>query len=466
MSKKNYLNYYGFICILCLVVAYGLFWIIIGAYYSYPNAEDLSIAQLSIEKGIIGGAIHLLHTLDGRYTTNILHGLNPLAYHLYYMDKLMPIIILLLFTTSIFSLLNNAFSYISKWKNGLYAFALTILFLSAIDLSQSLFWTAASLVYLSPLIFFFFFLSSFLKYKSTLKHRYHLASLIFLFLSLGGSELYLPIFGVALLLLLVHFKNDYSVRNVIFWYILIFILSAILFITAPGSLSRFGKFDEERDKIIGKLIVTALQLSWTSIKIWANAPLLLLLLIIGPSFKMKTIKIPQWVLIGSGFLTIYGVWVSVLFLMGSNSFPSRILTVITPIWIILVLLLTMRYSSYLKKYKLFFQTFFIISFFTVNNSYSSIFNDWKTGKLQVFKQKMDEQYNILTSSKTKEDCFSIVKLENINEYLPNSIASHPYIQPNRIESWNGEYEKYFQINEVNLISDTVNALSKINETIN
>ena len=166
-------------------------------------------------------------------------------------------------------------------------------------------------------------------------------------------------------------------------------------------------------------------------------------------------------------ITIYGVWLILTYLMGSKGYPARIVTVVNPIWVVSILLLTIKYSIYLTKYRSIFLILLLGSFFIINNSYSSIINDLRTNKLQIFKEKMDEQYFILTSAQKEEECFSIVELENIDSYLPYSIASHPYPTPNREDvHMNGAYEKYFQINEINLKGDTVKVLNTINEIIN
>ena len=54
-------------------IIYALFWLCFGSYFLFPNAEDLSVTEISRRKGVIDGAVDLLQGFDGRYFTNILH---------------------------------------------------------------------------------------------------------------------------------------------------------------------------------------------------------------------------------------------------------------------------------------------------------------------------------------------------------------------------------------------------------
>ena len=55
-------------------------WLTTGAWFSFPNAEDLSVSFKPRDMGIFYSVVQLLREYDGRYFTNLLHALNPLAF--------------------------------------------------------------------------------------------------------------------------------------------------------------------------------------------------------------------------------------------------------------------------------------------------------------------------------------------------------------------------------------------------
>ena len=430
---------------------YQLIWVFIGAYYSYPNAEDLSVAVLARDKGIFAGAIHLLQTFDGRYTVNILHGLNPLAFDAYYANKGMAVFTILICWFSVFHYLNIRFNKKKKSINLLYALVFTLLFFSILDLSKSLYWMICSFVYIYPLILFLNFYSFFLKYKDSLKNSDYAISTLFLFLAVGCCELYIPLFGVFLLLLYFQYKAKSTERKILFWYLVIFLFSSLLFVTSPGIINRYTQFEEDRIMSLTELILIALKYLWMSLKSLNYIPLFIFILLFNLEYKIPKRKISSfWILIIS-FAFALLLWIVVLFLMG-NGFPARILPVFVALFIFTFLKMSSNLSVLSNKKIL--AVSFIVLTIILPNSYTSIRNDYQFGKLKTFKQEMDKQYLLLTSNENKE-CLELITLKDIRAILPLSIATNPYIKPNREENyWNRAYEKYFHVDEIRLDIDT------------
>lgn len=452
--------------IFLFVVFYSITWIVIGAYYVYPNGEDLSLAALSRDKGIINAAINVLTTYDGRYTVNILHGLNPLAFNFYYGYKLMPIITFILFTGSIYLFLNTQFRQKPKNENCLYALVFISLFFSVIDLSASLYWMICSFVYIYPFIFFLFFYSFYLKYTYSSKRRYYLLSLIFLFLSIGCCELHLPIFGILLLILFLYHRKDMFQRNLTIRYIIVYIISVLFFVTSTGVTNRFNRFNQERDEVINNLFFYALNYSLDTFSSLSFIALLCFLIIFIYNYiDIKKDKKRIVLVICLGIIMIYMTWLILLYLRGDSGFASRITSV--PVFIAVVaFIFAVSYSSgfqKLRKIQLLTLILLPISFYLYNNSYTLIRNDFETGKLHVFKEEMDKQYMKLTTSNFGQNCIHSIELERLN-VIPTSISiPYRYILPNRRDPFlNSSYENYFNVDEVYLKNDTIHIQSEIN----
>lgn len=458
--------------ILLFIGLYSFISILIGAYYAYPNAEDLSVAMLARDKGILNGIVYLLQTFDGRYTTNLLHGLNPLAFDFYYGNKIMPIITFGLLTWALFTFLTNQFREKRKAENGLYAFVFVSLFFSVLDLSQSLYWMICSFVYIYPLIFFLFFYSFFLKYRQSSRIRDYVLSLLFLFLSVGCCELYIPVFGIILILLFFHFIKDSQHRQTMTWYLIVYISSSLLFITSPGITYRLGVYNNLRSEVFNDLFYKAFDYSLSSFSSWTYLPLILFLILFSLKYY-HSLEVKYRVLIlFLGLSTIFFIWTTVLLLMGNSGFSTRILPL--PVFILLVTLLFIlpNYSDYLFSKKKYLAIGLFVLFIYFDNSYSRIYKDFHSGKLTHFKQEMDLQYAQLRNAK-KDSCLSIVFIKNITPLLPSSIASQPYIKSNRYgktkqgewhAEWYNVYETYFRVDEVRLEGDTINLIERIYES--
>lgn len=451
--------------ILSILGVYGLFWISIGAYYSYPNAEDLSLASLSRDSGIISGAINMLTTYDGRYTVNVLHGLNPLAFDYYYGYKLIPIVTFFLFAFSLFLLLNVTFRNKPKFENGLYALVFVILFFSVIDLAASLYWMICSIVYIYPFIFFTFFLYFFYKFSDSSKKIDFGFSLVFLFLAVGCCELHLPIFGILLLSLFYYFKNDVIRRNLIIRYIVVYLFSALLFITSPGITNRFNRFNNERSEAFETLFQSSFEYTIKTFQSLSFIPLLFFLLLFVINYiRFKEMKSNGlFLILAVGCLLIYSTWLFLIFLRGDSGYASRISSV--PVFIaILTLIFTLSYFAKFfefKRIQLLISILMLSSFFFYPGSYSYIQHDFKMGKLQVFKNKMDANYVKLTRFNKNSRQFHSVELDIIEE-IPSSICiPYRYIISNREDDFlNASYEKFFKVDEVFLTGDTVRILNQ------
>lgn len=74
--KKISLRLLVFTTVIFIFWAYC--WFLLAAFFAQPNAEDLSLIANAKKDGILTSAAMLLNTYDGRFFTNILHGLNPL----------------------------------------------------------------------------------------------------------------------------------------------------------------------------------------------------------------------------------------------------------------------------------------------------------------------------------------------------------------------------------------------------
>lgn len=451
-NKINWIH-----CLLFIVFSYQLYWISLGAYFSYPNAEDLSVVTLSRDKGIIKGALHLLRTFDGRYTTNLLHGMNPLAFNGYYQNKWVPIFTILFSWLSVFHFLNVKYESKKSSVNLLYSLGFVTMFFSILDLSQSLYWMICSFVYIYPLILFLSFYTFYLKYKKYQKFRDFILSVLLLVLAVGCCELYIPLFGAFILFKLYQNREHQFQKKTLFWLLIIFIASSLLFVTSPGITNRFSILEENRTVNAIEMMSISLSYLWMSIKSWGYIPLVLFIVLFNLEYKQTDLKRRTyyfWHLTLCLLLAVL-LWVIVVFLMGNTGFPLRILPVFVALFTYVFLITLPIISICFQSHKKSIAILFLIGTIAIPNSYSLIKKDYLSGRLSIFKEEMDKQYKLLKANRNKEKCIRLVVLNDVQEIIPKSIATNPYIKPNREEGfWNRAYEEYFYIDEIRLKTDT------------
>lgn len=468
--KKNILD-----ISLLLISIYGLIWIVIGAFYSYPNAEDLTESAFSRDHGVFPRLIDTLQIVDGRYTTNFLHGFNPLTFGYYYAYQLMPIILFLLLFTGVYFLL-KALSKTGK-NHFVHSFTLVILFLGAMDLSSSFFWMICSFVYLYPIVFILFFFNFFIRYIRTKTIIYFFLSLVFIFLTVGSSELSIPTVGGILIGLLCYYWDNKEIKKAIFLLISVYLISSVLLLTSPGVLIRMSHYEESSSVSIISVLKWSLKYTSDTFATFKVIPLFLYLIIFTKTYFNKPNKIKRSkrkidLIIVIGFGMIYAIWFVVIYAKGDEGFSSRVTTFPIAIATFIAILLYSKVILLFKQTKLSQSIILImIVFFTYNNSsYSLVRKDFKSNKLSVFKEEMDLQYRVLSApKKCDSSCISKYAINDIAEFLPESVTDSPvkYLKKNRSDlGGNRAYEKYFKIDEVGLKEDTIHVLNKIDEIIN
>lgn len=441
---------------LTLVIIYALFWIVLGAYYCYPTAEDIEVAAFAIEEGLWRSTITTLNTFDGRYTTNVLHGLNPLAFGWYYGHKIMPVITFLLFCYAVYFYLNTCFYYKSRTENGLFAIVIGTIFFSLTELSNTLYWMIVTFVYTYSIILFLFSYSFFLKFSKSNKTVHLLLSQLFLFLSLGCNELFMIPVGVFLLYLLVkYFKHP--LRNTIISLFLVYIASCLFFVTSPGIANRIELFEEEkRELFTGNIANAVLEFTLSLFRLVSSISFFFFLMLFLSRYKIRVQK--SVYIIISLFLILFTTEAILIGLIGNNGFPERTVPFFLPFAILIIMIALSRFSDYFVRYRYIILVLFIITFFWEQHAFNDIKADFFSGKLDKYKKVMDYRYQILSRS-DKKKCQDILELPKIGAILPSSIATHPIIYPNRSAVyWNLAYERYFDVDEVRLEGDTTSLL--------
>lgn len=480
--SKNKINLHKGVKILNLlflvsIVCYGLGLTLIGAYYSYPNAEDLSVSiEARKEMGFFISVIQTMVSYDGRYFTNILHAINPLVFNSFggYKWTVAAMVFGLIF--SIFFLLRTLNF---KLYNSLIFSVLSVIAVVALVPSAPhfLYWMISGFVYLVPWIFLFFTLAFSLKYfkaqSSIYKNIWFVLAIISLFSGIGLNEMFLPVYFI--LLIIGSFYSYKKSKLLDFLPFLVVGISALyLFITSPGISNRLTSFTENRDfSYFTFVFQTCTKHILYSFYIWVFQnlifiPFLLIIIIHTPKWVFSKLKNISLIYLILAIVIIVSMLIPYYYAMGIYYYyPKRIFSGWLPGFTFLSILFfyfVFSKNQFLSKKLIDFKKnkllspvllgIMLCSLIFSNNNIKAIYNDFSSGALKNYKLQLENRYETIQLAAEANEMFKIAVVDSLKK-PPKSIYHGPDIKANRFPAWwNIAYEDYFYLEEIKLKSDT------------
>jgi len=248
MKLNNYKNFRPDYILLfgLIVLAIPL---IISCNYIQPSADDFiyaSWAKTSQQTNYWQYQIWNYLSWNGRYFSTILLTFNPLVFQSFAGYKLIPIFILLVFYTGLFSFLKS----LTNEKNiriHIFSLMLSICYFNMVpSLPETLYWMSGAVTYTLTWGFLFYWGSFLIKYYKNEHHKSINAFFIFLltFIIIGSNELSAFITLTASCVLFVF--RILSKRKLELFTLLLLIFSGALLVLvflAPGNKARLMQFD-------------------------------------------------------------------------------------------------------------------------------------------------------------------------------------------------------------------------------
>ncbi|MCB9256492.1 MAG: hypothetical protein H6579_05125 [Chitinophagales bacterium] len=468
---------------LFFLVAYGFSYIFIGSFHSQANAEDLSLCAAPLHKGLINSTIDILRKYDGRYFTNLLHGLNPLAFGFITGYKWTTIFTSIFGVFSLFFFLSGLVPLANRLKLLLFS---ALFFVCNYSLSSSLahqlFWMVSSFVYSYSWYFWLIWLGTLFRWNREKKPGWRIflfvLSHLFLIAAVGINEIFLLLHAFSLIALYVYFYKQNRENILAFQSIFITgIFSIIFFLSQPGISIRFGSFETLRPENYYSLIFLKslnhqgkewLRMSTQGLVMLSMSYLAMVLF--KKFYQDFALKMGKAKLFLTLFLVLFGLYLSSFAFyipMGHEEFlPIRIFSTLNfgfqlafIIFIPSIILAILPEKYLASKTKMAFSLFAVLSLITFlhfgNNNIHNIRYDFESGKLKLFSEQMSHRYLLIEQAKNTQLCWKkaiVPPLQNI----PYSIYSPPDIQENKAAFyWNNAYEIYFQIDEISLEGDSI-----------
>jgi len=482
LKWKNILQLNNIILTAVLSLAYFL--LFLGAYFTYPNAEDLSLVIDSINYGVVKATFYSLVTHDARYTANFFYGLSFLASLGVEFHRLTPALLILLTLFSVFFFFQTFSKHFLCYKKLWPAVLFFVLFHFALihAIVFELYWMASSFVYLLSWVFIIIWFSLFLRWINATtamrKAIYAVLCLITLFLSYGLNEMNI-IVNFFLVLCLAYYVLKYrnTCKHELIQIIVLSVITVTAILLLPGVSSRIEGVQEseayqhsDATLMYGVLFFIKTLVKWT----FANViilPIMFLCTLYLYHYKENiTVKLNKTELI----LLILGLIVTMLFcclfffkFSGFNlSYNKRMLNyiywpfqfIVFVLIPVLLLKLNIKKLNALTALKHIIGFAVLVLFVTVlvfqKNNLKDIYNDYNTGRYTYLKQQLQTRYNKIKENKDIEG-WNVLVVDELKS-MPPTVFRGPdlfYNDPDQYY-WRKAYKGFFRLDEIRLKNTT------------
>lgn len=241
MSEKNSATYY------LLAILFLLLPFLIISIYNHPSADDFSYSDFANRLGFWNAQIENYYIWTGRYTATALLTVNPLDYTNLILYRVLPVILLISFSFSVYYFLNKLL--INSRRRDIIVLTFLILFLYIYytpNITEAFYWMAGSITYqlasILSLLLFSMFLDLF-RIKDRKKK---------IFLTIPASFLCVAIVGlnetsmlILVMITFILFATNFYIKKepdpVLLILFLVTAAASAVVILAPGNLVRMAE---------------------------------------------------------------------------------------------------------------------------------------------------------------------------------------------------------------------------------
>ena len=468
-----------------LTVGWGIYWLIIAAYYSVPNVEDFSLAIRPRDQGLIPSVINLLVSYDSRYTDAFLHGLNPLAFNWVEWFIVMPILCFIFFVVSLYYFL-SAFITDKGIRFQLLGYALlfvVIHYAMETQLPCGLYLMVSTFNYIYPWFFAFIWSGALLRtiHETSVTKKILLSILGYfaLILSYGCTEFFISINGFALIALFLYTAvYDQSKLKYVIPYCLVAISCVVFIFLCPSQKIINDKpfYDLAERYPNSNFIIEStkiyIRFTWECLL----HPLSICFVLVT-TFFFSRIDMPGnmkfrvsqrqllWLFIGCIIVSYVTSWIFFIPIGSTGIFPrytfnSLLILAELGFFVFLPLYLKQPLAMFATNYSFRFAhplaaTLLLLLLLHTDNNITLVEQEYDAGIIQDVKYKAQQFYSRVQLAKLQTPEHTVVYFEN-PAITPQTNYFGPDMLPNRgAPHWNIAYEDYFHIDEVRMPGDTL-----------
>lgn len=347
----------------------------------------------------------------------------------------------------------------------------------------------SSFVYLWPWTFFFGFIGSLIRYvhakEGFVRNGWFILSALFLICGLGINEMFLSLYATVLSVLAVYgFNKEKRLFYALLPLVMIGLACIAFFVTCPGISHRLANQDVVRNSshVLAVALVSANHLMDFLHEILFHNVFVLPWVIVASlalpadvRTKLSAIRWPTaFSVIFAGLACILVMSWAYYWPMGTDPIaPKRVQTCLlygiqiwmwgTTAWIsgwALSLPLFPNFSSPLFTLATICSFTILVGTTNSQNNFTALRQEYTDGTLTEYRNLMLQRHHMLSSTSTSKT-WSLAVIPDII-HLPFTIFFSPQIYPNREpDYWNMAHERYYGLDEVRLVGDTITKLDVI-----
>ncbi len=387
--------------------------------YTNPIADDFSYSMKCKNSTLFHEWIGDYLTWNGRYTSNIIVFLNPLAFHSFLGYKIIPLILFLFLFISIYGLLKNVL------KTSLNTFQIinTSLILLALYLHQmptiaeGFYWYTGAVTYTLGSILFIQYLSLFYSYSQkeylVSRHVHFFILALISIITAGFNEvIMLEMLFMSILLSYLFFKRKHPLIIDSLYLLIVALIGFATVYFAPGNSIRESYFNNKHH-IFFSIGYSFLQTGRFILKWTASIPLIIISIIyyewnIKLSEKLKLFSHSFYLTIPESIIILLSVVFICIFptywstgMLGQYRTVNVAYFLFLFMWFINLTVCFNAYKTHAKKYLtinktpkiLLYIVFICATMFTKNGQ--TVLNDLISGKAQNYNTQMIKRYTII-----------------------------------------------------------------------
>lgn len=416
LNKIKYLLKYQTPLIYLFLVAAFIPYIYIS-FYTNPIADDFGLAAAGRDAELGQLLVYQYFNWSGRYTSNFFNLINPISHNLFWLYKLIPIVVITFIIASFNFFVRAIVGTPLSFKKSLsYALLLSLLFIYQMPIiSEGIYWYTGATTYTfgsSSLLISLGLLSRLYKERFLFNSKYtHLIiTVLMLFITIGFIELFMiALLLVAAFIYIIIVKRNLKHKNIALFILISSIAFSLLTYFAPGNAAR-GSLFPNNHQFIYSVSMSLLQtirffFAWIS-----SIPLLLLSILYFPLNKKWSVN--NKLFANSFYLTPLTSLGLLFFAIFIGSFPAywatgilgqhRTMNISYLMFIIMwFVCLTVFYNlksnwNFVVNEKIKWAIFLLIwgSFVFTKNGYNVLI-DLQSNTAHEYNEQMTERYSII-----------------------------------------------------------------------
>lgn len=385
------------------------------SFFNNPATDDFYLANLSLKYGLFD--VHFWHynNWSGRYFSNGLLFFSPLYFGDFYLYKIIPIALLLLFVFSVKYFISSVFYSTSNSKKwAISSFIILLYFIQIPEFCSAFYWLPAAMTYQFGVTLTLLFVSFYVQYKNSKKPVYLLLSLLFVAISMGCNEIATILNSVLIGLYFLYQLWKTKKIDFAFLSIVIFaVIFASLELFAQGNSARSETITEKHN-LLYSLVKSTIHSVLFILK-WMPLLMLFVLFYIKKTYKLMEenqakFLHPKW-----AFILLFSILFLSLFpsfFIQNNIIADRSLNSIYFYFIIAGLYAILCLLHLLNKKYLFKIQFnkatkttltLIVVVFTFSDSpITNAYEDLVNGKAYAYNNEMKNRFDLIENSTEKE----------------------------------------------------------------